>query len=144
MSSIDNFIPKNFLDISKEIENLIVNNVSISNVSSESAWLRAIIGRAYYAAFLALKEEFLKNIDFSIYIRDDTGDHRRIKERLHTLPTHLINYYNELVNLRDERNKADYFVPPIYEVERVFAEQANLDAEDIIQNVSAIMNNIVP
>lgn len=142
--STDNFVPRNFFDISKEIENLIVNNVSISNVSSESAWLRAIIGRAYYAAFLTLKEEFSNNSNFSNYIRDNVGDHGRIKDRLLTLPPSLINYYNELQNLRDARNDADYYVPPRYQVERAFAIQANSDAEDIIQNVSTIMNNIQP
>ena len=144
MSVPDNFVPRNFLDISKEIENLIENNVGISNVSSESAWLRAIIGRAYYAAFLTLKEEFLKNPLFSIFILDNPGDHGRIKDRLHTLPNHLINYFNELENLRHERNNADYYTPPTYQVQRILAETANLDADDIIQNVSTIMNNLTP
>ncbi len=138
----DNFLPRDFLDISNEIESSVHGQQDISRNQKDPAWLRAAISRAYYSAFLTLKQEFLGNTQFQNLIHHKAEDHGVIKEKLYTLPANLIYYANWFENLRVERNKADYDLPPRYLVNPSKVNVSNGQARNIIQNVSNIMSNI--
>lgn len=138
----DNFVPRDFFDLSKEIENSVSQNNDISRNSKDAAWLRAAISRAYYAIFLSLKQEFISNPSLRTRINNNAGDHRRIKDELQNLPSNLFYLAGFFEDLRDYRNNADYDLPPTYEVDPNDANTATTKASIMLSKLSDIIQNI--
>lgn len=144
MSSFnDNFSPNDFFQISSDIQDAVSQQTTISLNSKDAAWLRIAISRAYYSAFLALKEEFLKDGNLQSKIKNNGGDHGVVKDELvDNLPYQLQYLANFLEDLRDERNFADYDLPPEYEVNPSKVQTSFGMAQDILNNVQNIMRNL--
>lgn len=139
--SKDNFLPKDYLEISQEINKAISCNTAINRNSKDSAWIRAAVSRAYYSAFLSLKYEFL-NSKFSNIITGSEQDHKIIKMKLDTLPSTLRYVATYFGNLRFNRNHADYDLPDKFQVEIELAKISNQQAERIINALPIVMKNL--
>jgi len=142
MSTTDNFVPLNYYDISSEIEKAVKSSSHINPKIKESAWLRSAVSRAYYAAFLTLREEFKQNTKLSKLIINQTSDHQTIIDTLYTLPKQDLHFANSLSTLRKNRNDSDYKLPPTFKVTSGVVTISNLIAKKIIQSKNKIINNI--
>ena len=139
---IDNFTPQNFLDLSSLIFNSVSLNNDIPINSRDSAWLRSAISRAYYAAFLTLREEFLQDQNLRSLIIGRTRDHQTIKTRLQNLPIQLFYLAGFFEDLRSDRNSADYKIPPDFHVSPEKVSLSIAKAHEIITNRRNIITNI--
>ena len=138
----DNFSPNDFHALSIDIENSIQNQNSVAINSHDAAWLRSAISRTYYSAFLAVREEFLNSPTLRSRINNVASDHGVIKTELQRLPQNLFYLSEYFEDLRDYRNKADYDLPPEYEVNLPKVQLANQKAREILQKLSIIMQNL--
>lgn len=138
----DNFSPKDYYDISIDVENSILNQNPIAINSHDAAWLRAAISRTYYSAFLAIRNEFLKSPTLQPKITCFSRDHGIIKTELQRLPQNLRYLSEWFEDLRGYRNEADYDLPPKYLVEPSRVQLANQKALVILNQLPIIMQNL--
>ena len=141
MSSNDDFIPKDYCDISSSIVESIKTNADIKIIKN-SSWLRVAISRAYYSAFLSLRTEFEGVPELRLLLTDDVDVHQIIIDKLYTLPGEMRFYANKLKNLRKNRNHCDYDLPPEFEIGMGLAETSNMNAAMLISNSQYIINNL--
>jgi len=74
----------------------------------EEVWLRAAIGRAYYAAFLKARA-FLKDKDRDPNVPTNASAHFYVREAFRNSPdSKRKDIGDDLLDLRKARNKADY------------------------------------
>ena len=81
MSSNDDFIPKDYCDISSSIVESIKTNTDIKIIKN-SPWLRVAISRAYYSAFLSLRTEFEGVPELRSLLTNSTDEHQIIIDKL--------------------------------------------------------------
>jgi len=141
--STDNFISTDYHALSSEIENSVKSNSSIKLISKESAWLRCAISRAYYSAFLTLREDIKNNPKLQNILTNSTDDHQIIIDALYRLPASEKFYANHLHNLRKFRNHCDYDLPPKFEVSVSMTHIYNKSAQTLIKNSKNILNKIL-
>lgn len=138
----DNFVAKDYYNLSFEIENAIANQNDISVQAKDAGWLRSALSRAYYSVFLSLREEFLNNPQLRSKITNTRYDHGIISRELNKLPANLYPLKGFFDDLRSYRNKADYKLPPNYEVDLTKVNTANQKALRIFNNLQAIISNL--
>jgi len=141
MSNNDDFVPKDYYDISSSVIESIKTNTDIK-IIKKSPWLRAAISRAYYSAFLVLRKEFETVPELRSILTNSPEDHQIIIEKLYTLPREMLSYANTLKNLRKNRNHCDYHLPPRFNVQIGLTEISNINAGKIISSSQYIINNI--
>lgn len=126
----------------KEIQDEIDVPAGLSiGAHGKGAWMRSAISRAYYSAYLVLREAILKS-RYSYIISNVSDDHEAIKTLLENLPSSLIKHYNDFKYLRKYRNHSDYDLPPIFRVNYTDVQKSYVKAEAIITNITTIMNNL--
>lgn len=136
------FQPSDFLEISKEISDLTNDNKPINNITKKGAWLRTIVGRSYYSAFITLRERLEKS-SYPILIRHKGEDHGEIIKALNKdLPRQLRVFSNDLKTLRSNRDNADYDLNPTPPIDDGLATTAIKQAEGIIKNAKTIVNSM--
>lgn len=147
----DNFTPSDYYDLSFEIEKSVKTNSAINLCGKNSAWLRAAISRAYYAAFLTLRAAFQNNPNLKMYLIYETQDHQTIIDKLYTLKGTMKVYANNMKVLRGNRNHCDYHLSPnfdntpgipTWDVTPGVAETSIKNAKKIIENAQYITSNI--
>lgn len=137
------FQPSDFLEISKEISGLAITNTPINSVSKKGAWLRTIVGRSYYSAFITLRERLEKS-SYPILIRHNAEDHGEIIKALSkNLPRTLQIYSNDLKTLHSNRTNADYDLNPTPPIDEGLATTAIEQAGGIIKNAKTIVNSML-
>lgn len=137
MSASDNFVPNDFLLTSKEIENSL-NSSNINKGSTEYAWIRSAISRAYYSAFLILRVSLIDNKKWSSFIKSGKDEHERLRKTLLSLPQQFKPVANDFNNLRKRRNHADYDLPPKFNATPNHVKQSNQEAEKIKNTLTSI------
>ncbi len=72
MSNSDNFVPEDYSDISSSMLESIKTGTDIT-ITKDSPWLRVPVSRAYYSAFLSLREEFkaIPELVHLVFIKPD-------------------------------------------------------------------------
>ncbi len=138
----DNFIAKDYYDLSLEIENAISNQTDIQTKSKDAGLLRSAISRYYYATFLSLREEFKKVPNLQSKIKNNSTDHGNIIREMKRLPTGLYYLAGFLDDLRSERNNSDYKLPSIYNVNPTKVNMANRKALEILNNLQTIIQSL--
>lgn len=140
----DNFEPKHFLDLVKEIDDAVSKNIEIKIKSNlESAWMRSAISRAYYAVFLLLREQFRASSKYNHLIQETEKDHGEIQRvLLEKLPMSMLKYANDFRSLRVSRNNADYDPPSKFQVTKGLVKKSHGQAVRIMIDISNIMNNL--
>lgn len=138
------FDPKGFLDVSKEIVYSIKDDKTIKPSNENNGWLRSAMSRAYYAAFLTLREQFVSTPDYPIQITHEAEDHGKIISALKKdLPRQLKKFSNDMMNLRMNRDIADYDLHPFSKIDETLVETSNIQAEEIIKNAKTIVNSMI-
>ncbi|RLF13804.1 MAG: hypothetical protein DRN06_08085 [Thermoprotei archaeon] len=103
------FRPKDFLDLAALIGNAIATcKQLVVGKTFEEAWIRTGISRAYYGAFL-----YIRNLaGLTYYRRSDV--HEKLINNLKMAGSNYKYIGHRLAKLRQMRNKADYDLPPSY------------------------------
>lgn len=141
MSNNDDFIPKDYCDISSSIVESIKTDTDIV-ITKNSPWLRVAVSRAYYSAFLSLRKEFEADTELKSILTNSKDEHQIIIDKLYTLPGRMKKHANALKNLRKNRNHCDYHLPPKFEIDFGLAEVSSISAETLILNSQYIINNL--
>ena len=141
MINNDDFVPKDYCDISSSIVESIRTNTDIK-ITKNAPWLRAAISRAYYSAFLSLRKEFEAVPELESILTHTKEDHQIIIDKLYTLPVKMKKHANALKNLRKNRNHCDYHLPPEFEIEFGLTEISTINAGTLISNSQYIINNL--
>lgn len=141
MSNNDDFIPKDYCDISSSIVESIKTNIDIK-ITKNAPWLRTAISRAYYSAFLSLRKEFEAVPELESILTHSPEDHQIIIDKLYTLPRQMKIHANALKNLRKNRNHCDYHLPPEFEIRMGLTEISNINSRTLISNSQYIINNL--
>lgn len=122
--------PRRFLDAAREISNR-------DEVSHRETRARVAAGRAYYSAFLAVRE-----VVRAAY-GEPTHDpyHKDLSETLKGAPDSDVSLIGErLTNLRKLREKSDYY--PDRTVSHVEAALILKDAEHVLDNIANVQAQI--
>ena len=141
MTTNDDFIPSDYLLLSLDIENSIKSNTPIQ-IQKNAAWQRCAVSRAYYSAFLSIRSEFKKDPHLQSILRKEGKDHQIVIDQLFKLRGKMKSYANNLYNLRKNRQRCDYNLPPDFSISMAKVEKANKDAQTLITNSQYIVNNI--
>jgi len=127
----DGFKPGDYLELSSSIERSLRSDTGM-RIEKHAAWMRCAVSRAYYSAFLSIRSEFEGYPELRRHLEDlaKTGkDHQIIRKGLRE---GMRRHENTLNNLRKNRNRCDYVLPPKFSVNAKMVEKANSDAKDII------------
>lgn len=127
----DGFEPRDYLDLSSSIERSIKSDTDIKT-EKHAAWMRCAVSRAYYSAFLSIRSEFEGCPELRQHIEELAKNHKDHQIIKRGLRKDMRIHENTMNNLRKNRNKCDYDLPPKFSVNVKMVEKANSDARDII------------
>lgn len=117
------FDPEIFLEVAKKIKD--------KGDLPEEGKFRTVIGRAYYAAFLTIRERLSKIYQTNF---DKEGQHQKVLDTLDELGEN--NIKNWLDTLRDNRVKVDYFLNILIDME--LCDHCLFLSEEIINSAEGI------